>query len=166
MKPLSWIVVLAAFAAVPCLAQSSDRPGPTLEVFAGHAGFLDESAIPHTIVGGSARFYVTPRLGVGPEFVYMRGPRSDRDEVLTGNVTWDVLSVRRDNPRQISPFFVGGYGVLRHTARLTIAANHTVTAGGGVRVRINDRVYGLVDFRLGWEPHYRITGGIGVRLSK
>jgi hypothetical protein len=37
-----------------------------------------------------------------------------------------------------------------------------VTGGGGARVWLTDRVYALGEFRLGWEPHYRVTGGVGV----
>jgi hypothetical protein len=36
-------------------------------------------------------------------------------------------------------------------------------AGGGARVHITDRIYAMGDFRIGWELHYRVTGGIGVR---
>ena len=167
MKFFSLLILIAALGtSVPCNAQSAERPGPTLEIFAGHAGFLDDSVIPHAVFGGAGRFYLTPRLGVGPEFVYMRGPFSDRDSVLTGNVTWDLLSVRRDSPRLVSPFLVGGYGMLRHRSWFSRVANQSATLGGGTRVRFTDRVYSFVDFRVGWEPHYRITGGIGVRLPR
>jgi hypothetical protein len=151
--------------AIPGFAQS-DRPAPAAEIYAGHAGFLDDSNIPHTVLGGAGRFYFTQRLAVGPEFAYMWGPGSDRDSFLTGNLTVDLLKDSRSNPRAMIPFVVGGFGLMKHSEGF---GSHTVeffTAGGGTRIRINDRLYGLVDFRIGWEPHYRITGGIGVRLSK
>lgn len=150
----------------PIHAQSLRRPPPALEIFAGYAGFVDDSTIPHTVFGGAGRVYLTQTLGVGPEFVYMRGPGSDRDLYLTGNVTWDMLRPLNDAPRRVTPFLVAGGGLFRHTERFGSGAEGAFTAGGGTRVRITDRVYGLADFRIGWEPHYRITGGIGVRLSK
>src|SRR5678816_1462178 len=107
------LLIVVLVTALPCRAQASESPGPTLEMFAGHAGFLDDSMIPHTVLGGSGRFYLTPRLGVGPEFVYMWGPGSDRDLFLTGNLTWDLLQPRVVNPRRITPFVVGGGGIFR-----------------------------------------------------
>jgi hypothetical protein len=56
--------------------------------------------------------------------------------------------------------------IVRHNEGFGGHTEKTFTAGGGTRVRINDRLYGLVDFRIGWELHYRIAGGIGVKLSK
>ena len=159
-------LMVAMLMAMPCYAQSSERPSPAAEVFAGHGGFLDDSVIPHTVLGGAARFYLTRRIGVGPEFVYMWGPRFDRDLFLTGNMTWDVLSPRATNPRAVSPFVVVGAGLFRHIGEFRSGSQWGFTTGGGTRVRINDRLYSVVDFRMGWELHYRITGGIGVNLSK
>jgi len=160
------LLIVVLVTALPCRAQASESPRPTLEMFAGHAGFLDDSMIPHTVLGGSGRFYLTSRLGVGPEFVYMWGPGSDRDLFLTGNLTWDLLRPRVANPRRITPFVVGGGGIFRHSERFGSGSEGSFTAGGGTRVRLSDRVYSVVDFRIGWEAHYRITGGIGVRLSR
>jgi len=64
------LLIVVLVTALPCRAQASESPGPTLEMFAGHAGFLDDSMIPHTVLGGSGRFYLTSRLGVGPEVGY------------------------------------------------------------------------------------------------
>jgi len=160
------IVVGVVIGSAPSYAQSSERPGPAVEIFAGHAGFVDDSTIPHTVLGGAGRFYFSPRLAAGPEFAYMWGPRLDRDIVLTGNLTWDLLRENGSNPPIVVPFIVGGVGAFRHNEGFGGHTETTFTAGGGTRVRINDRLYGLVDFRIGWELHYRITGGIGVKLSK
>lgn len=40
-----------------------------------------------------------------------------------------------------------------------------LTAGGGVRAVLGDRVIIGVDARLGWEPHVRVNGVVGVRLG-
>ena len=68
--------------------------GPGLEFLAGYAGFVDDATIDHTIFGAAARVYLTPRVAIGPELVYMRGPNSDRDLFLTGNMTFDVIPPR------------------------------------------------------------------------
>lgn len=147
-------------------AQSSPRPGLAAEVYGGYASFVDDSPISHTVLGGAGRFYLTPRLAVGPEFTYMWGPETDRDLILTGNLTWDFLRPRIDNQQLLSPFVVGGGGFFRHSEHSIRSTEGSFTAGGGTRVRITDRIYGLVDFRIGWELHYRITGGIGVKFSR
>ena len=80
--------------ALPCSwccsrIQSSRRRStcarPAVEFLAGYAGFADDATIDHAIAGVAARVYLTPRLAIGPEAVYMWGPRSDRDLYLTGN---------------------------------------------------------------------------------
>jgi hypothetical protein len=159
------------FVAAPALCQSPGdfRPTPAVELFAGHAGFADDATIGHSVFGVGARFYVTPRIGLGPELVYMRGPGSDRDVFLTGNLTFDLLSPRQGHPRRVSPFLVAGGGFFRNTNRYgTLDFSYVegaFTAGGGARVWINDRVYAVGDFRIGWELHYRLTGGVGISLG-
>ena len=39
------------------------------------------------------------------------------------------------------------------------------TAGGGVRVAAGDRITVGVDVRMGWEPHIRVNGALGIRLN-
>ena len=40
------------------------------------------------------------------------------------------------------------------------------TAGGGVRAFVGDRVTVGLDVRLGWEPHVRINGLVGLQLGR
>lgn len=133
-----------------------------VELTAGHAAFVDDAYIDHAVVSGAARTYLSPRISVGPEVTYMRGPGADRDLFVTGNLTFDL--VRPD--RRVTPFLVAGGGVLRHRDRIGpnefSSMEGAVTGGGGARVRLGDRVHALGEFRLGWEPHYRVTGGVGV----
>jgi hypothetical protein len=148
-------------------AQSSEpRPAPALEFLAGYAGFVDDATIDHSIFGAAGRVYLTPRLAVGPELVYMVGPNSDRDLYLTGNLTFDVMSPRQGRPRRVTPFLVAGGGFFQHSDRVGsfsfTSYEGAFTAGGGVRGWITDRVYALADVRFGWELHMRINGGIGV----
>ena len=79
------------------------RPPAAIEFLAGHAGFADDATIEHSVFGGAGRVYVTPRLSVGPEITYMRGPREDRDWFFLGNLTFDILRPRAGRPRTVSP---------------------------------------------------------------
>ena len=38
----------------------------SIEILAGHAGFADDATIEHSVIGGAARVYVTPRISLGP----------------------------------------------------------------------------------------------------
>jgi len=59
----------AIFMAGPLAAQ--ERPAPVVEFPVGWAAFLDDAVIDHGVFGACARVYLTPRLSVGPEVVYM-----------------------------------------------------------------------------------------------
>jgi hypothetical protein len=158
------LAISLILAAVPAAAQIPSTPSAAAEVIAGYAGFVDDVFVDHTAVGGSARIYLSPRISVGPEIVYMKGPRDDRDLFVTGNLTFDLIAATDGRP--VVPFLVIGGGYFRHSDRFggtTFSSGEgAVTGGGGARVRLTDRLFALGEFRLGWEPHYRITGGVGV----
>lgn len=169
MRLLPTMVLAVLLFAEDARAQSTDiRPTPAVEFLAGYAGFVDDATIDHAIVGAAGRVYLTPRVAVGPELVYMRGPDEDRDLFLTGNLTFDVLPPVSGVPRRITPFLVAGGGFFQHSDRFGAfeftSYEGAFTAGGGVRAWITRRVYALVDFRLGWELHARVNAGIGVGL--
>jgi hypothetical protein len=158
-------ITLAVAAAAPVAAQAVAG----IEALAGYAGFLDESAVDHTAIGGAARVHVTPRVSLGPEVVYMRGPGFDRDWFVTFNGTFDFVAQGARQPRRrVNPFLVAGVGVMRHTDRFVgqafSSSEGAFTAGGGARVWVADRVYAFGEVRGGWEPHVRVNGGIGVRF--
>ena len=162
---LTVALALLAVPVVPAFAQqSSERPAPALEIIGGYAGFVDDATIDHAVIGGSARIYLSPRISVGPEIVYMRGPADDRDLFFTGNLTFDILSPRPD--RRVAPFLVGGGGFFRGSYSIGPQPfsylEGAFTAGGGLRAPISDRWYALGEYRIGWELHQRVTGGVGV----
>ena len=163
-------VMLALVPAEPARAQADVRPAPAVEILVGYAGFVDDATIDHTVVGTAARWYLTPRLAVGPELVYMRGPNADRDLFLTGNLTFDVLRPRDGRPARVTPFLVAGGGFFRHDDSVGpfdfTSYEGAFTAGGGVRGWITERVYVLGDYRVGWELHYRLNAGIGIALGR
>ena len=158
-------LVAALMIAAPVAAQNGP---PAVEFLAGYAGFADDATIDHSVFGGAARVYMTPRLSVGPEITYMRGPFDDRDWFFLGNLTFDILHPRAGRPPTVSPFLIAGGGFSTHSDRFPSGTFRSYegafAAGGGARVHVTDHVYGMVDFRIGWELHYRITGGIGVSM--
>jgi hypothetical protein len=160
-------LVLTLTWAVAANAQAI-RPPSSIEVFAGHAGFADEATIEHSVFGGSGRIYLTPRISLGPEITYMRGPGDDRDWFFLGNLTFDVRSPTAGRSPRVSPFVIAGAGFFTHSDRvgtgIYTSGEGTFAAGAGTRVHITDRVYATGDLRFGWEWHYRITAGIGLTL--
>ncbi len=151
--------------AAPAGAQAI-RPPASFEILAGHAGFVDDATIEHSVVGGAARIYVTPRISLGPEITYMHGPNTDRDWYFLGNLTWDIRHPQAGRPPRVSPFLIVGGGFFTHSddfpSGTFTSSEGAFAAGGGTRVHITDRVYAMGDFRIGWELHYRVTGGIGL----
>jgi hypothetical protein len=161
-------LILSLAAANFSSAQTEERPLAVAEMQTGWVGFVDESATDHAAFGGATRFYVSPRVAFGPEVAYLRGPGSDRDVMITGNLSFDVLRPRFGRPPRVSPFVLVGGGFEQHVDRFGSISYSSYegafTGGGGVRVWFNDHVYGVVETRFGWEPHLRATGGIGVTL--
>jgi hypothetical protein len=167
MLRLLSVLGLLAFTVIPSAAQSRDtRPASTAEFAVGYAGFADDATIDHAAFGGALRFYLSPRIGIGPELQYMRGPRDDRDVIFTGNLTFDMLPP----DHRVTPFLVVGGGLFRHSdtfgSQTFSSTEGAFTAGGGVRGWVTDRVYVGGDFRIGWELHFRIAGFVGVSLGR
>ena len=151
------------------LAAAQDRPGPAVELAAGWVGFADDGIVSESLVGGAARWYLLPRVSVGPELVYISGPHHSH-LVLTGNVTWDVLTSTNQRPRRVIPLLVAGGGVFQTREHLLngtyTSSEGAFTAGGGVRALVADRVTLGFDVRVGWEAHIRMNGLIGLQLGR
>jgi hypothetical protein len=168
--------VRAAIAALALLAMplahtaaAQDRPGPAVELAAAWVGFADDGIVSESLVGGAVRWYVLPRIGVGPEIAWLSG--DDHSHLMvTGNITWDIAGPVNGRPRRVTPFIVAGVGLFRtretfFTGEFT-SNEGAFTAGGGVRTLVNDRVSIGIDARVGWEMHLRAGGSIGVRLGR
>lgn len=167
--PLSGVAAAQARPTGGVPADAPHRP-IAIEVVAGWAGFVDEETIDHSVFGGAARFYLTPRLSVGPEVVFMKGPGEDRAFMATGNVTFDLLGPAGGKRPRVTPFVVGGAGVFRNRNQFVggpyAHSEGAFTAGGGVRAFVSDRVYVASDVRIGWELHLRATVSLGVQLFR
>ncbi|MEQ1908808.1 MAG: hypothetical protein ABMA15_08290 [Vicinamibacterales bacterium] len=160
-------VLLAAPMAHMAVAQ--DRPGPAVDLAAGWVGFADDGIVSEGLIGGAARWYLLPRFSIGPELVFIHGPNHSH-LIVTGNVTWDVLAPRNRRPRAVTPFLVAGGGVFRTNDHLFngiyTSSEGAFTAGGGVRALVANRVTLGLEMRVGWEPHLRINGLIGLQLGR
>lgn len=151
------------------LVVAQERPQPTAEFEAGWVGFADDGIVSESLVGAAGRWYLRPRISVGPEVVYIGGDNHSH-LMMTGNVTWDLLAPTNGRPPSIAPFLVVGGGLFQTRETFfsgTFTSNEgAFTAGGGVRAAVGDRVTIGVDTRVGWELHLRISGLVGLRLGR
>jgi hypothetical protein len=147
---------------------SAQRPAPVAEVAVGWVGFADDGIVSELLVGGAARWYVLPRIAIGPEMLFLGGQHHSH-LVITGNLTVDLLAPSHGQSRAITPFVVVGGGLFQTredfpTGPFT-SNEGAFTVGGGVRAKAGERVTLGLDARLGWEAHLRVNGTIGVRLG-
>ena len=127
----------------------------------GTSAFIDED-IPfdHSIIGGSIPIRVSDNLSLEPQVLYMKGPRSDRDLTLTGNVIYNLATRER-----FTFYVVGGAGLLRHSERFGavefVSSEWTASGGIGAKVFLTEKVFVAPEFRFGWEPLLSTTAAIG-----
>lgn len=161
------IVFTAALDTCPAAAQN--RPRPVGEFAAGALLFADDRVVSEEFVGGTARFYASPRISVGPEIAYIRGERHSH-LMVTGNVTFDLIGPAGGEPRPVTPFVVAGGGLFRtrHSfpKEIFTSTEGAFTAGGGVRARVGKSIFVGAEARIGWELHIRLNGLVGVRLGR
>ena len=161
------IALVLAAGPMGAAAAAQDRPAPSIEFSAGWVGFADDGVVSESLLGGAARLYVLPRISVGPEVVYIAA-ESHSHLIATANVTWDMFAAVGGRPPRVTPFLVAGGGMFQ-TRESFVAGTFTsregaFTAGGGIRGLVGHRVSIGVDARVGWEPHIRLTGMIGVLM--
>ncbi|HYR90805.1 MAG TPA: outer membrane beta-barrel protein [Terriglobia bacterium] len=155
---LRWIVfaiLLWSFS-----AEAQEKPRPELRVTGGWVGFIDEDWIDHGAVGGSVRYYLTQRLAVEPELLYMVGPGSDRDITLIPHISFDFRP-----GRAVRPYVIGGVGFHQFRDKFNgfeFRDNQWTANGGfGVRIPIVPNVFVAPEFRLGFETLLRAAASIG-----
>jgi hypothetical protein len=64
---------LALFVALTAQAAAQERPAPAAEFTAAWVGFADDGVVSESLVGATARWYLLPRISVGPEVDYVNG---------------------------------------------------------------------------------------------
>jgi hypothetical protein len=155
-------LAVLALSAAPGIAAAQDRPGIAIEGTGGWAGFVDDATKEFGVIGGGVRVPITPRLSVGPEISFMIGPSGQRNLFLIGSLWYDLTPPASP----VVPYVVVGGGWYRHRELVGTGPYYsgegTFTGGGGVRVRLGDRVYVGADARIGWELHLRTAAHVGV----
>jgi hypothetical protein len=168
-RPAVLAVVLAFAPFLAPAASAQGRPSPSLDLAAGWVGFADDGVVNEGMAGGAGRFYLSPRVAIGPELLFVSGENHSHT-VLTGNLTFDIVSPKAGRPARVTPFLVVGGGLFQTRESFfgedTAHTEGAFTAGGGVRAAVSDRVMVGVDARLGWEAHFRLNGVVGVRLGR
>ena len=166
--PLSRALALTVVVILSVSAPSSAQERPVVaDGTVGYTGLVDDVTDHFLTIGGALRVYLTPRVSVGPEFVFMSGSESIRDRalMLTGNVVFDVFPPAA---RRVTPFLVGGLGMFWSRESFASgpfwSSDPAFTVGGGVRATVAERLSLTAEYRLGWELHHRVTGSISVNL--
>jgi hypothetical protein len=171
-RPKSAVVSIALLALLFAdTAAAEERPRPALEFAAGALFFADDGVVKEGFAGGSARFYVLPRISLGPEIAYIQGERHHH-VMLTGNVTFDFLEpLSGGRPRSVTPYAVVGAGLFQTKQQVPnndtfTSSEGAFTAGGGVRALVGKYVTVGAEVRVGWELHVRVNGTIGIQFGK
>jgi hypothetical protein len=155
------------------LAFATAAPAQRVEgrVIAGVTSFAeDDGSENHATVGGAARFYLSRRWSLEPEYLYMRRDstfQTDRDHVLWGNVSFDL----RDRERAVVPYWFGAPGVIHHRITFGSISSSTTEAaastGAGVKF-VFGRVFVAPQFRFGLADGVfaELTGSLGFVLKR
>jgi hypothetical protein len=152
---------------LPTAAFAQEAPRIALELTPGWIGFADDGVVNEGLFAGSVRFYVTPRISVGPELSFISG-HNHSHLVLTGNVTFDFLGPRGGKAPVVTPFVVAGGGLFRTRDNFSnepyTSNEGAFTAGGGVKAHFGDGFIVGGEARIGWELHLRVNANVGVRF--
>ncbi len=166
-------VLLVACVTPLCAQQSQQLRPPIVEgkVIFGTATFGDD--IDHKVIGGALRAYVTKRLSIEPEYLYLRNSEDDQDHHFQPNVAFDFIT---DSTGRLIVYGIGGVGVLHHKgSRIsfndfftgeprvvnTAFTTWTATAGVGAKIFVTKRLFVSPELRIGREPTVRATINVG-----
>ncbi len=149
--------------------QQLTRPKVEGKVLFGSAVFGED--LEHTLVGGSVRAYVTKRLSIEPEYLYLRRSKDDQDHLVQMNVAFDLTAPTK----RFVPYGIAGAGVLHNRGRVFGSdfvtgapfvreisfTTWTASAGGGLKIFLTNRLFVSPELRLGREPTLRATINAG-----
>ena len=165
-------VVVSLMACVtPLSAQDQQLTSPKVEgkVIFGSAVFGE--TLEHKLVGGAVRAYVTQRFSIEPEYLYLRRSEHDQDNLVQMNVAYDFT----DPTKRFVAYGIAGAGVLHNRGRVFRSdfvtgapivreisfTTWTVSAGGGAKIFVTNRLFVSPELRLGREPTVRATINVG-----
>ena len=124
----------------------------------GLTSFVDEDAEQHLHTSAAARFYLTRRFSIEPELQYLRQSSSHDDLAVVGNANWDFGTGR------VTPYVSGGIGFVRSRFSTFFSNEGFLQIGGGAKIYLSDKWFVSPEARIGWEPHARLSIGIGYKL--
>jgi hypothetical protein len=165
---------LILFCFPSALTQEEELTPPKAEarLTVGASGFTsDDGRIPHGVAGVSLRVYVTRRVSVEPEFLYMRHSADDQDYLTQVSVAYDLA----EPTKPVVPYVIAGLGVLHHRGRFsgldfvtgqprdfdTSFTEPAASAGAGVKIFLTNRLFIAPEGRIGRQPSLRGTVSIG-----
>jgi hypothetical protein len=171
-------VLLVACVTPLCAQQSRQLRPPIVEgkVIFGSATFGDD--IDHKVIGGALRAYVTKRVSIEPEYLYLRNSENDQDHHFQPNVAFDFIT---DSTGRLIVYGIGGVGVLHHKgSRIsfndfftgeprvvnTAFTTWTATAGVGAKIFVTKRLFVSPELRIGREPTVRATINVGYVFAR
>lgn len=67
IRTLVRVAIGALALLVAPIVAAQDRPGPAAEFTAGWVGFADDAIVGEGLVGGAARWHLTPRISADPK---------------------------------------------------------------------------------------------------
>lgn len=152
-------VILVALFILAAVTAEAQRGRVELRGDVGTTGFVDDGRDQHLLLGASLRAYVTNRLSFQPEYQFLNA-RDHSDSVFLANVAYDF----RDSSRRVVPYVLVGAGVIQNRYARFTNTTSMFSGGVGAKIRLHPRWYIAPDFRVGFEPHYRFSVGIGYVL--
>lgn len=145
----------------PLHAQDQQLTHPKVEgkVIIGSATFGED--LEHKLVGGALRVYVTKRLSIEPEYLYLRNGENDQDHIGQANVAYDFT-----DPTKRAVFYgIAGVGLLHHESTFFGTDRNfntwTASVGGGLKIFLTKKLFVSPELRLGREPTVRATINVG-----
>jgi len=157
-------------------AAQTELSGPKAEVRGTLGGStFNDNEIPHGVIGGSVRIYVSRRFSLEPEVMYMHHSENDQDIIFQPNVAVDLMKPTG----KFVPYVIAGVGVIHHRGRFsgfdfttgaprtfdTSFTGWTASAGAGVKIFVTDKLFIAPEARIGREPGLRGTFSIGYVFS-
>jgi hypothetical protein len=162
--------VLLAACVTPLSAYGQQLSHPKIEAKVIYGGVVFGEDDDHTTVGASVRAYVTKRLSIEPEYLYLWHGENDQDQLVQPNVAYDFT----DPTKRAVLYGIAGAGVLHHKGRFvdtdftgttrvfdTSFTTWTASVGGGVKIFVTDRLFVSPEFRVGRQPTIRATINVG-----
>lgn len=155
----------------PLSAQQRQLTSPKIEgkVILGSVTFDED--LEHKVVGAAVRVYVTKRLSIEPEYLYMHYSENDQDQIVQPNVAFDFT----DPTKRVVAYGIAGAGALYHKGRFfsddpvtrarrvfdNSVTTWTVSAGAGLKIFVTKRLFVSPEVRVGREPTLRATINVG-----